>query len=444
MSPPFLFVGSNRDLESESTLQELSMYDFAVETSCTGVSLSKFFEKYPLMPGAILLEEGKYVGMISRRQLLEFLIRPYAQELFFQQPLTILYSYVSKAILLLPDTMPILTAMQLVLRRSPELFTEPVVVQTAPNKYKLLDVQELNIASWQIRGIETQVRHERSQAQMIQNEKMASLGRLVDGVAHEILDPVNFIYGNLTHVGNYSQDLIKLIAVYEKVLSETSREIQYFKEEIEFDFLEQDMTKALASIRVGAERLKKLVTGLQNFCHVDDVYPKPTDLHTCIDHILLLINSRISGEIKIIKSYGHLPPVYCYIGQLNQVFMNILSRTVDNLLNEAVRHQLNPELTNTTHKPQIEIETKVISRETTKPEELLPRWVSIRIIDNGSGMSQQLQQEIIDCFAAEKRVDKETSLSVSYRIVTSRHGGKLNFHSEPGKGSEFEILLPLV
>lgn len=208
MSPPFLFVGSNRDLESESTLQELSMYDFAVETSCTGVSLSKFFEKYPLMPGAILLEEGKYVGMISRRQLLEFLIRPYAQELFFQQPLTILYSYVSRAILLLPDTMPILTAMQLVLRRSPELFAEPVVVQTAPNKYKLLDVQELNIASWQIRGIETQVRYERSQAQMIQNEKMASLGRLVDGVAHEILDPVNFIYGNLTHVGNYSQDLI--------------------------------------------------------------------------------------------------------------------------------------------------------------------------------------------------------------------------------------------
>ncbi|MDF5719797.1 MAG: ATP-binding protein [Rhizonema sp. PD37] len=444
MSPPFLFVGSNRDLQSESTLQELSMYDFAVETSCTGVEVAKFFEKSPLIPGAILLEEGKYVGMISRRQLLEFLIRPYAQELFFHQPLSLLYSYVSKAILLLPETMPILTAMQLVLKRSPELFTEPLVVQTTFNKYKLLDVQELNIASWQIRGIEAQVRYERSQAQIIQNEKMASLGRLVDGVAHEILDPVNFIYGNLSHVSNYYQDLIQLIAAYEKEISDTSGEIQRFKEEIEFEFLEQDIIKVLASIRVGAERLKKLVTGLQNFCHLDEVYPKPTDLHACIEHILLLISSKINGEIKLVKSYAPLPPVHCYVGQLNQVFMNILSQAVDTLLNEAVRHQLNPDYTITTNKPQIEIVTKVVSRETGKAEVLPSRWVSIRIIDNSSGMSPQLKQQIIDSFAAEKRLGKETSLSVSYQIITSRHGGELNLRSEIGKGTEFEVLLPLV
>ena len=128
--------------------------------------------------------------------------------------------------MLLPDTAPILTAMQLSLRRSPELLAEPIVVQTAPDTYRLLEVQELNIASWQIRGIETQVRYERSQAQMIQNDKMANLGRLVDGVVHEILDPVGFIWGNLTYVSNYSQDLLKLIAAYEEILPQILRNNQ--------------------------------------------------------------------------------------------------------------------------------------------------------------------------------------------------------------------------
>ncbi|MBD2773660.1 ATP-binding protein [Iningainema tapete] len=441
ISSTFLSVGNQSDLGLESTLQELSLYNFSVEISCTGVEVAQFLEKNPLLPGAILVEAGKYVGMISRRRLLEFLIRPLGQELF-HQPLRILYSYARTGVLLLADTTPILTAMQLALKRMPELLAEPVVVQTDLDTYKLLDMQELNIASWQIRGIETQVRYERSQAQMIQNDKMASLGRLVDGVAHEILDPVNFIWGNLTHVSSYSQDLIKLVAAYEKQLTSTSFEIIKIKQEIEFDFLEEDLTKALASIRNGAERLNKLVTGLQNFCHIDDVYPKPADLHACLDSIVLLINSSIQGEIEIVKDYGRLPLVYCFIGQLNQVFMNIISQSVDTLLDESVRQQLNPE--SHTAKPQIVITTKVISQEATIPEGLSSRLVSIRIADNGPEMSQQLQQQILESFSVEKRADKETSLAVSYRIVTARHGGNLNFRSTPGKGTEFEVLLPLV
>lgn len=441
ISPPLLSEGSDRDLGIESTLQELPLYNFGVEISCTGTEIAEYFEKYPLLPGAILLDRGKFIGMISRRRLLEFLIRPHGQELFFTEPLSVLYSYARTAILLLPDQTPILSAMQMALRRSPELLAEPVIVKTAPDTYKLLDIQELGIASWQIRGIETQVRYERSQAQMIQNDKMASLGRLVDGVAHEILDPVGFIWGNLTYVSNYSQSLLKLIEAYDKELPLASTEIIDIKEEIEFDFLEQDLSKALKSIRTGAERLKKLVTSLQNFCHIDVLYPKPADLHACINSILLLINSRIKGEIEIVKHYGNLPPVYCFVGQLSQVLMNLLSQAVDALLDEAVRQQFN---CNTNHKPKIEITTEVISQSATKPDAPDSRWVSIRIADNGPGIPLELQQQIIESFSVEKRADKETSLAVSYQIITAKHGGKFNLNSQFGIGTEFEILLPLV
>ena len=441
ISPPILSEGSDRDLGIESTLQELPLYNFGVEISCTGTEVAEYFEKYPLLPGAILLDQGKFIGMISRRRLLEFLIRPHGQELFFTEPLSVLYSYARTDILLLADSTPILTAMQIALRRSPELLAEPVIVKTAPDTYRLLDIQELGIASWQIRGIETQVRYERSQAQIIQNDKMASLGRLVDGVAHEILDPVGFIWGNLTYVSNYSQGLLKLIEAYEKQLPLASTEIIDIKEDIEFDFLQQDLSKALKSIRTGAERLKKLVTSLQNFCYIDELHPKPADLHACINSILLLINSQIKGEIVIVKSYGNLPPVYCFVGQLSQVLMNLLSQAVDALLDEAVQHQFN---SNTNHKPKIEITTEVISQEATKPDAPDSRWVSIRIADNGPGISQELQQQIIQSFSVEKRADKETSLAVSYQIITARHGGKLNFTSQVSVGTEFEILLPLV
>ncbi|QLE56507.1 sensor histidine kinase [Nostoc sp. TCL26-01] len=444
ISPPVLSVGSDRDLGLESTLQELPMYNFQVEVGCTGAEIAKYFDKYPLLPGAILVEQGKFIGMISRRRLVECLIRPYGQELFFKEPLDVLYSYTRIAILVLNDTTSILTAIQHSLRRSPEFLAEPIVVQTAAKEYRLLDINELNIAAWQIRGIETQVRYERSQAQMIQNDKMARLGRLVDGVAHEILDPVGFVWGNLTYISNYSQDLLKLIATYEKFLPECPAEISYLKEEIEFDYLEQDLAKALTSARSGAERLKKLVTSLQNFCHIDTIYPKPVDLHACIDSIVILIKSRLKGEIEIIKNYGKLPPISCFIGQLNQVLMNILSQAVDTLLDEAVRQQLQANCHKNHQQATIEITTEVLSQAPTKPNEADSRWVSICIADNGPGMSEELKQQILDNFSVETRANKETSLAVSYQIITARHGGKLNFYSHQNIGTKFEILLPLI
>jgi len=444
VSPPTVSRGSDRDLGLDSTIQELPMYTFQVEISLTGVEVAKYFDKYPLLPGVILLEQGKFTGMISRRRLIEFLMRPYGQDLFAKEPLDVLYRYARLAVLVLADTTPILTAMQQILRRSPEFLAEPLVVQTADNSYRLLDPHELNIAAWQIRGIETQVRYERSQAQMIQNDKMARLGRLVDGVAHEILDPVGFIWGNLTYISNYSQDLLKLIAAYDECLPSGCEVINDIKEEIEFDYLEKDLSKALTSARSGAERLKKLVTSLQNFCHIDAVYPKPVDLHASIDSIVILIKSRLKGEITIIKNYGKIPPVSCFIGQLNQVLMNIFSHAVDSLLDETVRRQLQPDCGQNVKQATIEITTEVISQAATKPNEFDSRWVSICVADNGTGMSEELQQQIRENFSIEKRTEKETSLAVSYRIITARHGGKLNFSSKLGIGTKFEILLPLL
>jgi signal transduction histidine kinase len=192
-----------------------------------------------------------------------------------------------------------------------------------------------------------------------------------------------------------------------------------------------------------------LVTSLQNFCHIDTVYPKPADLHSCIDSVVLLINSRIKGEIDIVKNYGHLPPVYCFLGQMNQVFMNVFSLAIDTLLNEAVQYKYNNE---TVEKPRVEVITDVISRQNLLSPSTDSRWVSIRIIDNGKKMSPELQQKMIESFTVEKYNDKETSLSVSYKIITTRHGGEFNLRcyrdsptdSYTGRGNELEILLPLV
>lgn len=446
--PPSLSEGNGLALSIESSLQDLRLYNFQVDVSCSGAEIAQFFEKHPLLPGAILLEQGEFVGMISRQQFLEYLLRPQGLELFFKQPLVVLYSYARTQPLLLSADTLIVTAAQQALRRSRELLGEPIVVYTEPGTYHLLNMHELNIAYWQIRGIETQVRYERAQVQMIQTEKMASLGRLVDGIAHEILDPVSFIWGNLTHVSSYSQNLLELMAAYEAYLPELPEEVLDLQTDLELDYLKQDLPQTIASIRSGAERLSKLATSLQNFCHIDEIYPKPADLHEYLDNILLLLKSRLTGEISIVRNYGQLPPVSCFAGQLSQVFMNILTNAVDALIDQAIRQELAIEFGSQgilapSQKPRIEITTQVCSAKSVMAASGT-RWVSVRIADNGPGLSPERYQQILESFSVEKRAAKETSLSVSYQIVTARHGGKFEVRSQPGVGTEFEILLPLV
>lgn len=452
--PPSVSKAAEQALRLESTLQDLPLHDFQVELACGSQQVAQVFEQHPLLPGVILLDKGQFAGMLSRQRFLEYLIRPQGLELFLAQPLSVLYSYARIEPLILAADTSIATATQQVLRRSLELLGEPIVVQLDLRTYRLLNMHELNVAYWQIRGIETQVRYERMQAQMIQSERMASLGRLVDGIAHEILDPVSFIWGNLMHVSTYSQHLMQLLSAYIEVQSDPPQEILDLQEEIEFDYLEQDLPRAIASIRTGAERLTKLVTSLQNFCHIDEVYPKPADLHECLDSILFLLKSRLTGEIAISRNYGPLPPVLCYEGQLSQVFMNILTNAVDALLEPAIYQELTREFggkgaaanqAKLHAQPQITITTQVCSPNGNAASAIADsRWVSIRIADNGPGLSPEMHQQILDSFSISKRAAKETSLALSYQIITARHGGKFQLRSQLGTGTEFEILLPLV
>ncbi|MGV0025231.1 sensor histidine kinase [Phormidesmis priestleyi] len=454
LTPPVLSEGKTHALDLESTLADLPLYNFQADLGCLGIHVAQVFQQYPLLPGVILTRENQFVGMISRQCLLEYLLRPHGIELFLRKPLGVLHSYTQTKNLILAGDTPILLGAQQALRRSPDLLPEPIVLQTQPGVYRLLDIHELNIAYWHIRGIETQVRYERLQVEMLQSDKMASLGRLVDGVAHEILDPVSFIWGNLSHIGDYSRNLLELINAFEKHFPQQPREIQEIKAAIELDYIKEDLPKTLESIKTGAERLSKLANGLQNFCHIDEVYPKPANLHACLDSVLLLLKSRLTSEIQIHKNYGHLPPVPCFVGQISQVFMNILSRAIDLLLNQAISDRLGTELqlpsgqllTASSTAPQITIATDVCSIEGSRM-----RWVSIRIGDNGAQMSAETQRQLMDAIQSEAAPTKETSLTTSYRIITAKHGGKFRIYSRINPademklaiGTEFEILLPL-
>ncbi len=459
LSKPVFFEGSYRDLRVESTLGELPLFDFQVDITRRCDDIVRTFEKYPLLTGVILRDSGEFVGMMSRQRLLEYLIRPRASELFLNAPLEMLYSYARTQIMLLSSETTIVKAARQALRRSPELLGEPLVVQSSSDNYLLLNIHELNLAYWQIRGIETQLRFEQIQAQLVQTDKMASLGRLVDGVAHEILDPVGFIWGNLTYVASYSEELMELVNAYQKHFPQSIPEIEDLQEEIEYDFLKEDLPRAISSLKNGADRLKQLATSLQNFCHIDEVHPKPADIHACIDSVLLLLKSRISGEIEITKNYGHLPPISCYASQLNQVFINIISKTIDGLIHEAVHQKFSLEFSEAGFraKPQpdptrsrILISTELISRPALMPNQPDSRWVSIKISDNGLGIPQAKINEILASFGMSKLAEKETSFAVSYWIVTAKHGGELYLRSRtlnsedlpPDIGTEFEILLP--
>jgi PAS domain S-box-containing protein len=275
-----------------------------------------------------------------------------------------------------------------------------------------------------------------TQAQLIQTEKMSSLGQLVAGVAHEINNPVNFIHGNLTHIDSYIQDLIALIKLYEKNSPIITEEINDFIAEIDLDFLMQDMPKTFDSMKVGTQRIREIVLTLRNFSRLDESDMKPVNIHEGIDSTLLILQSRLKAKsehppIEIIKEYGDLPKVQCYAGQLNQVFMNILSNSIDAL--DDYNQRKKAEVKNNFSK--IIISTKLLN----------PDWVAISIKDNGGGMSESVRQRLFDPFFTTKPVGQGTGLglSISYQIVVDKHKGKIECISQPGLGAEFCIEIPI-
>lgn len=276
---------------------------------------------------------------------------------------------------------------------------------------------------------------QRTQAQLIQSEKMSSLGNMVAGVAHEINNPVNFIHANLTPACEYSQDLLQLVELYQQYYPNPPEEIQVEIEDIDLDFIKEDLMKLLQSMRVGTERIREIVLSLRNFSRLDEAEFKRVNIHEGIESTLMILHNRIKAkpehpQISIIKEYGKLPAVECYPGQLNQVFMNIFANSIDALEESFVKNKEQKA------NPQICIRTEVVNG----------NWIVIRIADNGQGIPPEILSKLFDPFFTTKDVGKGTGLglSISYQIVVDKHGGKLSCHSILGQGAEFVIEIPVI
>ncbi|MBW4537804.1 MAG: PAS domain S-box protein [Myxacorys chilensis ATA2-1-KO14] len=277
---------------------------------------------------------------------------------------------------------------------------------------------------------------QQTQLQMIQSEKMSSLGQMVAGVAHEINNPVNFIHGNLAHVGEYTKDLLNLVNLYQHHYPNPPQSILNEIEVIDLDFLSKDLTNVLQSMRVGTNRIREIVLSLRNFSRLDEAEIKDVNLHEGIDSTLTILHNRLKAtserpEIQVIRNYGTLPLVQCHAGQLNQVFMNILSNAID-----ALEHQNDDRTSEMVNA----LSSITISTETTSQNH-----IKITIADNGSGMPESVRHRIFDPFYTTKPVGKGTGLglSISYQIVTERHGGSLECFSSEMQGTQFVIQLPI-
>ncbi|WP_346289696.1 PAS domain S-box protein [Sphaerothrix gracilis] len=284
----------------------------------------------------------------------------------------------------------------------------------------------------------TLVKLQQAQSQMIQSEKMSSLGQLVAGVAHEINNPVSFIYGNIDYAKQYVQDLLELVTLYRaQPPNAENRRFQQKADAIELDFLIQDLPQLLDSIAVGAERIRQIVLSLRTFSRMDEADKKEVDIHAGIDSTLMLLAHRLKAqadrsEIAVICDYGNLPAIECYAGQLNQVFMNILANAID-ALEEANESNGLPYCQQKAGQIRIRTEQTAANR------------VTIRITDNGPGVPQSICSDLFNPFFTTKPIGKGTGmgLALCYQIIVERHGGQLTLNPETQQGAEFVIEIPI-
>ena len=272
---------------------------------------------------------------------------------------------------------------------------------------------------------------------IVQSEKMSSLGELVSGIAHEINNPITFIYSNLTHVQSYATDLIELLRLYQKQFVNPGAEIMQKQQDMEVEFILNDLLKIVSSMRTGSDRIRQIILSVQDFSRSDRSGWQLFDISDGLENILLLLQHRLPAregrrDIKVMKEYGNLPQVECYAGQLNQAFLNIINHAIDAL--EESTQELE-ESESVKFKPVILISTQVIDAQR----------ISIEIADNSLAISEDITDQISDSFLMRKPAEdsRALGLAVSYQIIVEQHKGELKCFSEPGKGTKFRIEIPL-
>jgi signal transduction histidine kinase len=285
------------------------------------------------------------------------------------------------------------------------------------------------------------------ETQILQNDKMVSLGRMLAGVAHEVNNPINFIYANIDPARNYVEDILQLLETYETEIPNPPPAVLAHAEEIDLDFVKEDLMKIFQSMQVGAERAKAIVLSLKDFSRIDDGSINLVDLHACIDSSLLILNNRIKHGIEVVRNYGNIPKVEGYMGLLYQVFVNILNNAIDAVEervkiekthSEEMNHQLPPESIESevsSFSPKISITTEYLDEES----------VVVRISDNGTGIPPASQEKMFQTFFTTKPrgVGTGLGLAIGREIVVKKHGGTINCWSEMGTGTEFAIALPI-
>ncbi|BAT52466.1 two-component sensor histidine kinase [Nostoc sp. NIES-3756] len=318
------------------------------------------------------------------------------------------------------------------------VYTASVLVPIIPQALALPSPTQLEASNAELKAALQNL--ENTQSQLIQTEKLSSMGQLVSGIAYEINNPINFIYGNIHFAKEYVENLLVLLALYKEHYPHPPSTIQAYIQEVDINFLQEDLEKILSSIKIGAGRIRELILSLRKFSRLDEAEIKKVDIHQSIDSTLLLLQNRLKKqerypEIEIVKEYGNLPKISCYPKQLNQVFMNILTNAVDALEESLVNQEKIKEsgsigLT----KPKIYIHTEILNNE----------QVRVRIADNGYGMVEEVRQKVFDPFFTTKPITSGTGLGLSIsRQIIDKHGGQIECISSPLKGTEFIIQLPI-
>jgi signal transduction histidine kinase len=283
----------------------------------------------------------------------------------------------------------------------------------------------------------TQQELQLSRDRLLQTEKMSSLGELVSGIAHEINNPITFIYSNLTHVQSYATDLIELLRLYQKELVNPGAEILQKQQDMDVEFVLEDLLKIVSSMRTGSDRIRQIILSLQDFSRSDRSGWQLFDVSDGLENTLLLLQHRLPAregrrDIKVIKQFGNLPQIECYAGLLNQAFLNIINHAIDALEESAQELE---ELESVKFKPVILITTQVVDAQR----------ISIEIADNDIAHSKDTTAEISEPFLGAKPAEPPISsgLALSYRIIVEQHKGEFKCFSEPGKGTKIQIEIPL-